>query len=132
MSRTTILTVCLTMILALGIAALALAPTPILLDDRWMGGLLEHVLSFALLMVPAALLRPAWLIWLWPTAAVYAGGLELLQPQFGRNGAPLHWVSSCFGLTLITLSTWLVQGVMELSRAMHADTPEDSRPEDGI
>ncbi|MCD1619639.1 hypothetical protein K7H20_16390 [Salipiger manganoxidans] len=132
MSRTTTLTVCLTMILALGIAVLALTPTPILQDDRWMVGLLEHVLSFALLMIPAALLRPAWLIWLWPTAAVYAGGLELLQPQFGRNGAALHWASSCFGLTLMTLSTWLIQGVMELSRTMHADTPEESRPEDWV
>ncbi|HBM62068.1 MAG TPA: hypothetical protein DD444_23120 [Citreicella sp.] len=108
--------VLLTSLTAAAISFLALAPHHGVQSRYRMLAHLEHVLAFGLLMVPAALLRPHWLHWLWPMGIAFAGVIELLQPQFGRRADLMHWVSSSFGIVLITFGTWLALSIVDLIR----------------
>jgi hypothetical protein len=98
------------------ICFLTLAPHYRFHTDLRVIALLEHVLAYALLMLPTAVLRPGWLHRLWPLAAAMAGAIELAQPQFGRQATLLHFVASCFGIALTTLASLLTVDVREFLR----------------
>ena len=114
MSRVPLLAACLTAVLALAILGLELAPQWGFHNGTRVIALREHVLAYGLLMLPAALLRRDWLPWLLPAAILFAALMEALQPAFFWRGALSHWLASCFGLLLVTLSRWLVDGVRDL------------------
>ena len=95
------------------ICFLTLAPQYRFHTDLRMIALLEHVLAYALLMLPMAALRPSWLHRLWPLAIAMAGAIELAQPQFGRHATLLHFVASCFGVALTTLASLLTVDIRE-------------------
>jgi len=72
-----------TIVLALIIAVLTLAPMP-------SGGpsgsdKLYHILAFACLAFPLPLVRPRLTIWVVVGVIAYGGAIELIQPFFGRQ-----------------------------------------------
>ncbi len=78
-----VLAVPATAIVAIVIGVLALsqisAPAPIPGSDKT-----HHVIAFATLVFPIALLRPKKLLWVVLFATVYGGVIELIQPHVGR------------------------------------------------
>lgn len=125
MSRATLPTVILTALLAAAILVLELTPHWGFHSGTRLVALLDHVLAYGLLMLPAALLRRGCLHGLWPLAAVFAGLMEALQPAVQWRGALSHWLASCFGILLVTLSCWLVLGIMELVKAKEDSDDHD-------
>ncbi|MDF2369192.1 MAG: hypothetical protein P1V21_00190 [Rhizobiaceae bacterium] len=75
-----------TAIAALVIACLALSHTQLLIampgTDKT-----GHLIGFIALTLPCALLNPRALKWLLPLAVLFGGGIEMIQPVFGRQGA---------------------------------------------
>ena len=75
--------VLLTCFIALLIGALTLIPLPVPQgvpgNDKT-----HHVIAFAVLMLPLAILSPRALIWLLPAAIAYGGLIEIIQPYAGR------------------------------------------------
>jgi hypothetical protein len=117
MPRAPLLTAFLTALLVVAIVVLELTPQWGFHSGTRLVALLDHVLAYGLLMLPAALLRPGWLHALWPLAATFAGLMEALQPAVQWRGALSHWLAACFGILIVTLSCWLVMGIMELVKA---------------
>ncbi|SDJ21241.1 hypothetical protein [Salipiger marinus] len=70
----------------------------------------EHVLLFAILMLPTALFRPHWMIWLVPLACFFAIGLELVQPLEGR-GHGFDVIAKGFGIILVTVIVPLIRAI---------------------
>tara|TARA_R110000751_G_scaffold172928_3_gene279354 strand:- start:69787 stop:70143 length:357 start_codon:yes stop_codon:yes gene_type:complete len=75
-----------TAIATLVIVWLALSPTQLPLalpgTDKTV-----HLIGFIALTLPSAILYPRTLKWLLPFAVLFGGGIELIQPIFGRQGA---------------------------------------------
>lgn len=76
--------VLLTCVIALLIGALTLiplaAPQGVPGNDK-----INHVIAFAVLMLPLAILSPRALIWLLPAAIAYGALIEIIQPYTGRS-----------------------------------------------
>ena len=102
-----------TLLLAVTIAWGTLTPTPPTPD--LMGPLsdkLYHVMAFAGLVFPTALLYTRSLVWILPLAALFGGAIELVQPFIGREAEVADVLADLVGLgmgTLIglTLRAWL-------------------------
>jgi VanZ family protein len=47
---------------------------------------LHHLIGFAALTLPCALLWPRALLWLLPLAVFFGGAIEIIQPGVGRSG----------------------------------------------
>lgn len=75
-----------TVIAALVIACLTLSHTqlPLALPGTDKAG---HLIGFIILTLPCAILYPRALKWLLPFALLFGGGIEMIQPIFGRQGA---------------------------------------------
>ena len=62
-------------------------------NDKFM-----HYISFAVLMLPAAIFVPRKLIWLAPLALAYGLAIELVQPLVGREREALDLVADAIGI----------------------------------
>ena len=87
-----------TIVLALIIAVLTLAPMP-------SGGpsgsdKLYHILAFACLAFPLPLVRPRLTIWVVVGVIAYGGAIELIQPFFGRQAEWADLVADGIGAIL--------------------------------
>ena len=87
-----------TIVLALIIAVLTLAPIP-------SGGpsgsdKLYHILAFACLAFPLPLVRPRLTIWVVVGVIAYGGAIELIQPFFGRQAEWADLVADGIGAIL--------------------------------
>ena len=74
----------LSALLAFGIGYFTLTPNPGVIltsSDK-----IDHLLGFAALLFPAALLYRHALYWLLPGAIAFGGVIELIQPYVNRNG----------------------------------------------
>ena len=87
----------LTGILAAIIAVLTLIPMdpPV---DMGGGDKLHHLIAFAALVLPCAVLYRRVLVWLAPAALLYGGLIEFIQPALGRHGEWLDFVADSFGV----------------------------------
>lgn len=89
----------LTLLVALPIAVFALGPVPeapgLPTSDKT-----QHLLAFATLVAPSAILAPRLLIWTVPFALVYGGAIELVQPHVGRQGELADWLADLVGVAL--------------------------------
>ena len=68
----------------LGIGYFTLTPSPdyiLTSSDK-----LDHLVGFAVLLLPAALLYRHALYWLLPCAIAFGGIIEIIQPYVNRNG----------------------------------------------
>jgi VanZ family protein len=71
-------------VFGLGIAYFTLTPSPDYIftsSDK-----LDHIVGFAVLMLPAALLYRHALYWLLPSAIAFGGAIEIIQPYVNRRG----------------------------------------------
>ena len=57
-----------------------------------------HFIAFAALILPTAVLRPAFLWWCLPLAAGLGIGIEVIQPYFDRSKEWMDTVADLFGL----------------------------------
>lgn len=74
----------LSALFALGIGYFTLTPNPgdlLTSSDK-----LDHLLGFAVLLLPAALLYRRALYWLLPSAIAFGGVIEVIQPYVNRKG----------------------------------------------
>jgi uncharacterized membrane protein len=75
----------LTTLVATAIAILTLAPVSVLnglpANDK-----VYHLIAFAVLVLPGAVLYPRGLALVLPFAIVFGGAIEIIQPVVGRNG----------------------------------------------
>lgn len=65
---------------------------------------LNHVLAFAALAFPVALVRPSWLPIAIPAFAAFGGMIEIIQPYFGRGRELLDWLADIAGIGLGSLT----------------------------
>jgi len=84
--------------LALVIAYLTLTPMPNLSlagSDKT-----HHLIAFATLTMPAAALYRRALAWLFPSAIVFGGLIEVLQPYVNRHGEWADFIADALGAIL--------------------------------
>ena len=74
-----------TALLALVIAFLTLTPQPVRPPSPHGWDKLYHLVAFAALAFPAALLYTRSLVWVVPAALLFGGAIELIQPHVGRS-----------------------------------------------
>lgn len=82
--RNHVFALCLSAVLALGIGYFTLTPNPgdlLTSSDK-----LDHLLGFAALLLPGALLYRHALYWLLPSAIAFGGAIEIIQPYVNRKG----------------------------------------------
>ena len=94
-----------TLLLAVTIAWGTLTPTPPTPD--LMGPLsdkLYHVMAFAGLVFPTALLYARSLVCILPLAALFGGAIELVQPYMGREAEVADVLADLVGLALGTVT----------------------------
>ena len=63
---------------------------------------LAHVAAFTALILPSSILRPRFLWWTFPLAAVLGFSIELIQPYVGRSQEWMDVVADCVGLLVGT------------------------------
>ena len=63
---------------------------------------LAHVAAFTALILPSAILRPQFLWWTFPIAALLGFSIELIQPCVGRSQEWMDLVADCIGLIVGT------------------------------
>ena len=88
----------LSAIFGLGIGYFTLTPNPNYLltsSDK-----LAHLLGFAFLLVPAALLYRHALYWILPCAIAFGGVIEIIQPYVNRNGEWGDFLADAIGAIL--------------------------------
>lgn len=105
----------LTVLIALGIGAVTLAP-PAGLPSVPGSDKMHHVLAFALLALPAALLSPRMLWAVVPLAAAFGAGIEVVQPFVGRSAELADWVADMAGLAGGASLGLIVRAMRQLQR----------------
>ncbi len=63
---------------------------------------IAHLIAFAAIALPTALLARVHLLWFLPVALVYGGGIEIIQPYVGRGREWLDFVFDGLGLVVGT------------------------------
>ena len=103
--RRTVTVIAVTATFALGIAISWLTLSPQDLPDLGANlpvDKLAHVAVFTALILPSAILRPRFLWWTFPLAALLGFSIELIQPYVGRSREWMDVVADCIGLIVGT------------------------------
>lgn len=103
--RRTVTAIAVTASLTLGIVISWLTLTPQDLPDLGPSlpvDKLAHVAAFTALILPSAILRPQFLWWTFPIAALLGFSIELIQPCVGRSQEWMDLVADCIGLIVGT------------------------------
>jgi len=87
-----------TALLAAAIAYLTLTPPRLEALDGLLSDKAYHVIAFAALIFPGALLYLRSLIWLIPAALVFGAAIELVQPLVGRSAEMADFVADVVGV----------------------------------
>ena len=58
----------------------------------------HHVIAFAALALPCALLHPRSLIWMVPGMLIFGAAIEWTQPYVGRQGELADFIADCIGV----------------------------------
>lgn len=104
----------LTALIAVAICATTLAP-PSGLPAVPGSDKLHHVLAFALLALPTALLSPKQLLGILPLAAALGAMIELVQPFVGRSAEMADWQADIAGLAIGTVLGLTLHGSTRLA-----------------
>lgn len=106
---------CIALFMTLGLMLLVgvltlvpLPPTPKIAG----GDKTHHLIAFAALIFPAAVLRPRWVVGLSLILAGYGGAIELIQPHVGRSGEWADWFADLIGIVLGVASGLLVRNAL--------------------
>lgn len=115
---------CIALFMTLGlmllVGVLTLVPLP---PTPQIGGSdkTHHMIAFAALIFPAAVLRPRWVVGLSLILAAYGGAIEIIQPYVGRSGEWADWVADLIGIAagvacgLVVRST--LRGILRRAKA---------------
>ena len=87
-----------TALIAAAIAYLTLTPPRLEALDGLLSDKANHVIAFAALIFPGALLYLRSLIWLIPAALVFGAAIELVQPLVGRSAEMADFVADGVGV----------------------------------
>ena len=87
-----------TALIAAAIAYLTLTPSRFEALDGLLSDKAYHVIAFAALIFPGALLYLRSLIWLIPAALVFGATIELVQPYVGRSAETADFVADGVGV----------------------------------
>ena len=98
----TALAVTATVALGLSVSWLTLTPQDLPKVDTLPVDKLAHVAAFTALILPSAILRPRFLRWTFPLAALLGFSIELIQPYVGRSREWMDVVADCIGLVVGT------------------------------
>ena len=98
----TALAVTATFTLGLTISWLTLTPQNLPKVDTLPVDKLAHVAAFTALILPSAILRPRFLWWTFPLAALLGFSIELIQPYVGRSQEWMDVVADGIGLIVGT------------------------------
>ncbi len=96
------------------IAYLTLTPPRPEALDGFLSDKAYHVIAFAALIFPGALLYLRSLIWLIPAALVFGAAIELVQPLVGRTAEVADFVADVVGVACglilgLTMRRWWFQ-----------------------
>lgn len=80
------------------IAYLTLTPPRLETSDGFLSDKAYHVIAFAALVFPGALLYVRSLIWLIPAALVFGAAIELVQPFVGRSAELADFLADGVGV----------------------------------
>lgn len=91
------LAVAVTLILAVIILILALSPS---VPDvaRGINDRILHFAGFAALVLPCAIFLVRYLVWIVPSAVMFGGAIELLQPGFARAASWADFLADACGV----------------------------------
>lgn len=103
-----------TLTLAAVIAALTLGPK-LVPGDAIGGDKVQHALGFGAIVLPIALLRPAWLVLAAPTVIAGGGVIELLQSHIGRDGELYDWISDIAGVAAAILLALMLRHLVQIA-----------------
>ena len=98
----TALAVSATVALGLSVSWLTLTPQDLPKIDTLPVDKLAHVAAFTALILPSAILRPRFLWWTFPLAALLGFSIELIQPYVGRSQEWMDVVADFVGLIVGT------------------------------
>ena len=98
----TALAVAATIALGTAIIWLTLTPQDLPKIDTLPVDKLAHVAGFTALILPSAIMRPRFLWWTLPLAALLGFSIELIQPYVGRSQEWMDAVADCVGLIVGT------------------------------
>ena len=114
-----------TAILSFVIGYLTLSPSPPqvgveeLLSDK-----AYHVIAFAALVFPSALLYARSLIWMVPAALLFGGAIELIQPYVGREAEVADFLADAVGLSVRIVSGLILRTALTKPAQAHV-APSD-------
>jgi VanZ family protein len=86
--------------LAATIAALTLMPPGSQPEGPHGIDKLYHIVAFAALITPTALLRPQWCLAVGCLAILYGGMIEVIQPSFGRSANISDFLADIVGVVM--------------------------------
>ena len=99
------LTIALIALICLG----TLSPHPLVSAQAIGNDKLRHFLGFGSIVVPAALFRPRWLLFLIPFAIALGGVVELIQPFVGRDLDIRDFYADSLGVAVAAATASLVR-----------------------
>ena len=113
--RGTVTALAVTATIALGTAIIWLTLTPQDLPkfDTLPLDKLAHLAAFAALILPSAILRPRFLWWTFPLAALLGFSIELIQPYVGRSQEWMDVIADCVGLIVGTCLGLMIRGFLK-------------------
>ncbi|MGR3481817.1 hypothetical protein [Salipiger marinus] len=76
----------------------------------------EHVLAYAVLVLPAAVVRPGWLLWLVPVGLVLGGLIEAVKLLKGGAELVNDLVAAAIGLVLVSAGSFTLRCLVALLR----------------
>ncbi|MFV0515662.1 MAG: VanZ family protein [Jhaorihella sp.] len=83
----------------------------------------HHVIAFAALTLPCALLHPRLLVWLLPAAVLYGGAIEIVQPSVGREGEWADFLADALGAGFGTAAGFALRLLLKRWLARDRATP---------
>ena len=116
MSRTDLLIGSFTAAAALLIVVGSLEIVPALDHRPLVSDKFEHVLAYAVLVLPAALLRPRWLFWLIPGGLVLGGMIEAVKLLKGGPELVNDLVAAAIGMVLVSAGSFTLRCLVALMR----------------
>ena len=101
----------LTLLILTVITILSLLPVPVLPPAPGTDKT-HHLIAYAVLMLPAALRKPANWILLGAFFILYSGAIELIQPFVNRYGEWLDLLANSTGVICGVIIAWLINSII--------------------
>lgn len=112
-SPTVALTTSLLIAACVGVVTLLPLEVPVIVPGT---DKLHHLVAFAALTFPVALMVPRWLPATVVLAVLYGGVIEIIQPYAGRYGDVMDWIADIQGIALGALLGLAINRIVSMRR----------------